>query len=183
MNDASFRFRFENASSRDETKLEFRFQSLRDAVPPADVERHLDAVRALREALAHWVRPGRPAPSTGLTLADKAALFGIVGILGGVWLVHGVRRARKAVRRRRFVASARLPEGEAASSAFQVRDEEEMHRKLQSLRCVCGARAGTSQMERQSLMYDARPMTVVTRRCQWCGHEQSVYFGFQGKTA
>src|SRR5262249_13850450 len=151
-----------------DTFVEQTYESRRDEVSPADAPAYLRALEEAGKGL--WFSAMR----TSLPERAKEKLLPVLGLLAALIAVPIVAGSLlRGLRRRRFVEKTRLAPGEAPATAYRVSDEAEMKGRLLALRCSCGARAGDRNTERQTLVFNDRPMTAVTRKCAWCGAEQT----------
>ena len=102
-----------------------------------------------------------------------AIAAGALAIVGGAF---GVRAARRAVRRRRFLRDGSFQPGEAPSAAIRVRSDSELADRIRAAKCRCGARIESTDSRREKIVFNERAMTVVSRSCAACRAEQTLYF-------
>lgn len=154
--------------------LDYRYRSLEDSVAVADVADHVKATKEARDDLSYRMNEPSPTLSSRATVDNRALQFlGFgLGLAGVVW---GVRAGLRARRRRRMRVDREFRPGEAAATAISVRTDVELAGKVAAARCRCGARIGGAD-RREALVFNDRPMTVVSRTCQWCHLEQTLYF-------
>lgn len=155
--------------------LDYRYRSLQEAVAVADVEEHVKATKEARDDLSYRIDEPSRAFSAAAPVNDRALQF-LGCALGLAGVAYAVRAGRRAVRRRRFNAEGGFRPGEAPATAIPVRTGSELAGKIAATHCRCGARIGNANSQREAIVFNERPMTVVSRTCQWCHAEQTLYF-------
>ncbi len=175
---AGFELDTKTEASGNQLTLEYRYRSLQDSIPVAGVEDYLKVAKEAREDLSYWLDPPSGASSVA-SVASRvdgrvlAIAAGVLAIVGGAF---GVRTARRAVRRRRFLRDRSFQPGEAPSAAIRVRSDSELAEKVRATKCRCGARIDSVDSRRETIVFNERAMTVVSRSCAACRAEQTLYF-------
>jgi len=165
-----------------EARLDYTYRSLSGSVPPAEVPRHIKNLEHAADLVTCRVETGgrrsrRVATRGGDGTEARVALgivgFGLVALLAwgtraGVseWQAH---RRRTAFRSRVVVAR-----GEAPHTALCVTSADAIEREGGGGTCGCGG--PWRETDRSSVLYEGRPMTVVSRRCFRCSVERTLYF-------
>ena len=175
---AGFELDTKTETSGKQITLEYRYRSLQDSIPVADVENYLKVAKGAREDLYYWVDPPSGAASVASVASsvDGRALAIAAGVLAIVGGAFGLRAARRAVRRRRFLRDRSFQPGEAPSAAIRVRSDSELAEKVRAAKCRCGARIDSADSRRETIVFNERAMTVVSRNCASCRAEQTLYF-------
>jgi transglutaminase-like putative cysteine protease len=162
--------------------LDYRYRSLGDFVAAADSQRHLEAVDQAERALGYRVDLSwrLPAPAHGNDDAGSAWVgLGLLAVTAVGLGSFGYRAARQQWRKRAFRARSRLASGESPAAPLRsAPDGRALHAHLAARACPCGARGRLSEKERQTFIYEAKPMDVVTFGCGACGREQALYVLF-----
>lgn len=180
-----------------EARLDYTYRSLRGSLPPGDVPEFVDRVERAADlvvcrlparpstAARAVVRPTAPGPRPAPAAAARheGSAVGWVGLaaLGGgvvVLFVWGTRAGASSwqARRRRtaFASLSQVRDGEQPQGAIPVDGVESIRRA--GMGGICGCGGPWVEEERASILYDGRPMTVATRRCQRCAAEKTLYF-------
>ncbi|MBL8114380.1 MAG: hypothetical protein JNK60_15985, partial [Acidobacteria bacterium] len=175
--------------------VETRYTSRKDSVLPDEIERHLLALSEASSLLAPGFRL-RTAPPEGFTSTEKALLGG--GVAMGLLALTGfiVLRRRLLITPEKVtelppeLLEASLPlvkappapfapppfaPGEAPASALSVPSPADLLALLSRKRCSCGA-ALPEDGARDTVRFDGKRLTLVTRRCATCGREESTFF-------
>jgi transglutaminase-like putative cysteine protease len=186
--DASWRVR------GNEARLEYTYRSRRGSLPPRDVPEFADRVEraadlvvcrlparpsAAGRAVVRPAPPGaRPAPAPDPRHEDPSAGWVGLAAVGGCVLALFAWGARAGAsswqahqRRTAFVALSQVRDGEQPQGAIPVDSAESIGREG-----FCGCGGTWHEVERASILYDGRPMTVATRRCERCAAERTLYF-------
>jgi len=181
--DGTFRYESNVDTSGKTVTMVHSLRALKDSVPVSEVPDHLTKLNDIWDDVGYAIGPGRDESAA----ADVRRTFGKMpgwgwGAMGVALLVAfcvflAVPRRRAAIRVAtvRNLRTSPFGPGEAPASALPVRDSDELHARLASIACACGASLATPA-DLQSARYDEREMTIASRRCASCGREQSVYF-------
>jgi transglutaminase-like putative cysteine protease len=179
----SFRYESRVDNNGHALTLTHTMRALRDSVAVSDVPDHLTKLNDIWDDIGYSFGPGKDTSAA----ADIRRTFSRVpgwawaaislAVIVGICVMLALPRRRlvayEGPRRSDRVASFRP--GEAPSSAFPIRDGDEIEEHLAALGCWCGA-AISAPVEVQRALYDEREMTIASRHCVSCGREQSVYF-------
>jgi transglutaminase-like putative cysteine protease len=167
-----------------EARLEYTYRTLRGSLPPADVAGHVDSVdRAAGLVVCRLPdrpRPGaaRPvfaSPGGSPDLPDAAGLGALALVALGILGVRaGLSSWRVRCRRARFRGLTVARPGQEPLTAIRVVDDSHIARAGFGGACRCNV--SWREVDRATVTYDGRPMTVVTRRCDRCGGETASYF-------
>ena len=184
-----------------EAQLQYTYRSLRGTLLPKDVPELTDridrasdlvvcrvgarrslAVAPAAAATARPLRPVRPVAAAAIARRDDAS-GGWLGLLLAcgcvvslfVWGTRAGASGWRAQRRRSALrASTVVGSGELPRTAIAVDSLE--HVAGEGLHGVCSCGSPWRETERATVLYDGGPLTVVTRRCDGCAGERTLYF-------
>ena len=150
-------------------------------MPAEAVAEHLTRVSTVLSEIGFRLTPPGARPGAGWgrssQLLQWAGGLAVVALFVGTsWWLASRKRPRPLVPvSAPHVQPASFSPGDAPSSALPILHAEEIPFHLQTRRCTCGA-ARLSSSDVQRARYAERDMTIVIRRCNSCGREQSTYF-------
>ena len=188
-----------------EAQLQYTYRSLRGSLSPKDVPEFVDRVgraadlvvcrvgarqRTATAAAATRSAPvARPVvrvpPAGAAAIVDRsgdsgAGWLGLV-LIGGsvagalVWGGRAVLSGRRARQRRGDFRGPRLVRsGDQPRTAILVTSLQAVPVSGNGGACTCGG--PWRESERAAIVYDGRPMTVITRRCERCAGEKTLYY-------
>jgi transglutaminase-like putative cysteine protease len=186
-----------------EARLQYTYRSLRGTLQPKDLPELVDRIdraadlvvcrvgagRRLAAAPADTAtspertgRPVGPVASVAVAPRDEASGRWLAMLLAGgcvlglfVWGTRATVSGWQARQRRSaFRASTTARTGESPGTAIAVDSLELVAGEGAGGACSCGG--PWRETERASLLYDGGPLTVVTRRCDACEAERTLYF-------
>ncbi|MBN8232797.1 DUF3857 domain-containing protein [Corallococcus macrosporus] len=193
----AFHFEADTRADGKTLVLDYRYQSLADAVPPERIAEYVKAVRATEDNRGYYVQLGSrerrlrtsPPPSG----EAGAILLGVIATCVVLWFVIAQggpvelwRKGRAWGRRRAFARKFDAShQGDSAWSAIPITGPQELLSTLGRLRCACGA---TSDAPRESLRHEAvvlgeRHLTLVQWQCPTCARARRAYFEDKGSRA
>jgi transglutaminase-like putative cysteine protease len=178
-----------------EARLDYTYRSLRESVEPDGMAAFVDRVdrasdlvvcrlpaRPDASARAAGAGLGRPGPAASVPPAAYRALgwlgfatLGWCALAVLAWGTHAATARWRARRRRaEFATRARPRSGEQPQRAILVNDPESIRRE--GLASACGCGGPWREADRATIQYDGHAMTVVTRRCERCAGEKTLYY-------
>jgi transglutaminase-like putative cysteine protease len=171
-----------------EARLDYTYRSLRESVEPGDVAGFVDRVDRAADLVLCRVParpPGQPVAGPvavrAASGADRVAgWIGLATIGGGAlaflaWGAHAAATGWRARRRRsEFTSRVRPRLGEQPLRAILVNGPDSIRRE--GLGGACGCGGPWREVERATVTFEGRPMTVVTRRCDSCAGEKTLYY-------
>ncbi|RKG66997.1 DUF3857 domain-containing protein [Corallococcus exercitus] len=193
----AFHFEADTRADGKTLVLDYRYQSLADAVPPERIAEYVKAVRATEDHRGYYVQlAGRgarrlaPSPSAG---EAGTFLLGVMGVCLALWFVIAQggpvelwRKGRAWGRRRAFARKFDADhQGDSAWAAIPITGSQELLSTLGRLRCACGA---SGEAPRDSLRHEAvvlgeRHLTLVQWQCPTCARARRAYFEDKGSRA
>jgi hypothetical protein len=168
-----------------DARLVYSYHSERGSLEPKEVAAYVHALDRASDLVRFRVgarRPGLAASAAG-TVSRREVLAGrivvalvLLGVVGLVlWRTRwGGASSRTRQWRAALQKAAPLAPGGAPLSAIAVGAGDVI--PAAGVGGVCGCRGAWREIERAAVVYEARPMTVVTRRCDECGGERTLYF-------
>ena len=179
--DGAFSLEAARSVRGNEAKLVYTYRSLSPSVSSKEVSGHVAMLDHASDLLSCEVGVRAAGTAVAAPVNDPAGAWLTLGVLGCGFValvVWGAGRSATALhnrrRRARFEASAASQPGEQARNAFVVATLDAVPREGDAGACGCGG--PWREIFRMSLAYDRRPMTVVTRRCERCFGERTLYF-------
>jgi hypothetical protein len=179
---SAFDYESKTGSEGKTLTLEYRYRSLGESVPVTGVKEHVKATKEAREDLSYRLDP----PARGFSAASRVdarvlqLLGSVLGLAAVAWAAYAGRRA---LRRRRLRPEGVFRPGEAPATAISARTGSEFAVKIAARRCRCGSRIGDADIRRESIVFNERAMTAVSRNCPRCHAEQTLYFDGGGQLA
>ncbi len=166
----------------DDLLLEYQYVSTADSVEAADIQKHRQFVKEVRDNTGYWVNlnaaPKRRNAPRGSILGPLVAL-GVAGlgfVLIFVWTPRRIWDAARLRRRRsKFSAKFKEAEGESASSAMALASTQDLPAACAALRCACGRR-GLQAIRHEPVVVGGNTCLVARTKCPACSTERSVYF-------
>jgi len=173
-------FRYESVVDSNGKAVTVRqtLRALRDFVAPQDVPDHLTKLATVWNSTGFHLAPmGARSQNEKIASRDNnwtaaVVLLVVAFVAACVWLA--ARRAPSMPHEPSNIRLAFAP-GESPASAFAIARADDIDSRLAALACTCGG-SHYSPPDVQRALYAEREMTIVTRRCDACGREQSVYF-------
>ena len=186
-----------------EAQLQYTYRSLRGALQPKDLPDFVDRIDRAEDLVVCRVGVGRrPTSAAGAAATPPAVPVRPVGATAGAaagrldeatgsWIAFllaggcvlglcawGTRAAvsgwRARRRRRTFRFSTVARTGESPRTPIAVGSLEHLAAAGTGGVCSCGS--PWRETERATVLYDGSPLTVVTRRCDACAGERTLYF-------
>ncbi|MBS2012360.1 MAG: DUF3857 domain-containing protein [Deltaproteobacteria bacterium] len=171
-------------------RLVHELRTLRDHVMPADVARHLEARKTVRDALEQDLEPPSAAPpakkeKSEHPLADIAVVVIFCAMVGGFALYAVVTIVRNAVGgarttgRRWWWRRRRNPSrGQVASMPLRVANRAVAERAVYRESCECGARADAAKppIRWSTVALGGESVASARIECTSCGAARVRYF-------
>ncbi|REG32056.1 transglutaminase superfamily protein [Archangium gephyra] len=172
-------------------QLDFRYQSVADAVEPARLTEHLDALDQMHAHLGFQVaRDGGGRDMRAMAAFLWPWLVGGLGV-GALFIFLGSNpRGRLAElrawrRKRAFSRKFETGAGETPSQAIVLATEAEVPSEAARLRCECGA-SGSAEahpLRTEELVLGEQRLMVAKWNCVRCGRARHAYFAKSGARA
>jgi len=164
----------------------FEYRSLRPALDPPAVARHLAALQDMRDLAGFNVMlsvkpPQRDAAGGGLggiaggALVGLAAVIVLTGAAMSGTLLEWWRGLRLWRRRRAFAARFVAAPGDSPQLPIPVGRAEEIPARVARLRCACGGPLAPAEGAADYLVCGGRALHVATCVCERCGQPRRIH--------
>ncbi len=174
-----------------EARLDYTYRSLGGTVEPAAVRELLKRIDQASDLMV--CRVASRQPEAGLASVGRLAVgrpprtpawvgglvAGGFGLAFAAWVVRSAVAGRR-LRQRRSAFRSRLTTraGEQPATAIVVDSEAALGASALGGACACGG--GWQEVDRAALTYDGERLCVLTRRCDRCAAESTVYLRVAG---
>ncbi len=184
--DDALRFTARTEADGDLVRVRYSLVTKRDAVPVAQVERHLATLDTALDISNYELRQGQPVglAAPGNPISSALGLFYLLLLAGGggafalyVWL----RRRRYARLAEVYAVSRRLP-GAVPETAIRLGADSDIGTYVSGFECPGCGRRTCGVASRQGLVYDDRRLVVVHVKCDGCRATQDFYFNLAAET-
>ncbi|NTX59687.1 DUF3857 domain-containing protein [Myxococcus sp. CA051A] len=165
--------------------LEYRYHSLADAVEPAQLMAHLEALKRMDVHTGYQVTLGTThgnggRGNSGFTWVGVA--MGLGGLaLGGLLMFMGdgprafLRDVQARRRKRAFSRKFASVEGDSPAQAISLATVGELHARLSGVRCACGV-AGAGAPKLEEVVLGEQHLVLAKWTCSGCGRGRHAYF-------
>ncbi|HWS89363.1 MAG TPA: DUF3857 domain-containing transglutaminase family protein [Pyrinomonadaceae bacterium] len=181
--DDALRFTARTEAEGNLVRVRYALATKRDAVPAAQVERHLATLDKALAISSYELSQGEPFEPENLLGAVIGLLFLFVTFLGVAALIlyAWLKKRREARAAEVYTVSRRLP-GAVPETAIRVGSESEIGTYVEGFDCPGCGRRTCGVASRQGLVYDGRRLVVVHVKCDGCRATHDFYFNLAAET-